>query len=193
MNSARLKKQYEMVEEPLVELGVAAASDGSLMRAASAGDPDAFRLVFDRHHRSVWRFLATRYGREPADDLAAETFARAFAARGRFDTRRADVRPWLFGIALNVGRAHHRLERTQLELARYRGGTTIELDTSPLDARGSIAKALLNLEERDREALLLFALADLTYGEIAEATGVPEGTVRSRLNRARRLIKEALA
>ena len=55
-----------------------------------------------------------------------------------------------------------------------------------------MAAALHSLEERDRETLLLYALADLSYAEIAEALGMPEGTVRSRLNRARRIVKEAI-
>ena len=62
--------------------------------------------------------------------------------------------------------------------------------TIGLDPRGELAQGLLALDERDREPLLLLALADLSYTQIAVALGIPEGTVRSRINRARRQLKE---
>jgi RNA polymerase sigma-70 factor (ECF subfamily) len=167
-------------------------SDGLVIRE-SASRPALFREIFVRHHRAVWRFLARRYGGSLAEEITAATFAEAFVARTRFDPARADARPWLLGIAVNLARAHRRREQAQLRLSASGGGEELE-DSAGLafDGRSALAAALLSLEERDREALLLFALAELSYAEIAEATGVPEGTVRSRLNRARRIVKEAI-
>jgi RNA polymerase sigma factor (sigma-70 family) len=167
-------------------------SDG-LVIGESANRPALFREIFVRHHRAVWRFLARRYDGSLAEEITAATFAEAFGARTRFDSTRADARPWLMGIAVNLARAHRRREQAQLRLStRGRREGSDDLAGDALDRRGALAAALNSLEERDRETLLLFALADLSYAGIAEALGVPEGTVRSRLNRARRIVKEAL-
>jgi RNA polymerase sigma-70 factor (ECF subfamily) len=166
-------------------------ADGRLMRE-SVSRPAVFREIFDRHHRAVWGFLARRYGRSVAEEITAATFAEAFAARDRFDPTRVDARPWLFGTALNLARAHWRREQAQLQVLA-RGGIGYEAPVEQgLDRTSLLAKALASLDTADRETLLLFALADLSYSEIAEVTGVPEGTVRSRLHRARRIVKEAI-
>jgi len=159
--------------------------------ARSLGDPERFREIFERHHRPVWRFLAARLGATLADDVCADTFATAFAVRDRYDTTRPDARPWLFGIAVNHAHRHRRRERLLLErrAAAERPTSSASL---PLDPRSALARALVRLDARDREPLLLRALADLSHAEIAEALGVPEGTIRSRLNRARRQLKEAM-
>jgi RNA polymerase sigma-70 factor, ECF subfamily len=167
-------------------------SDGLVIRD-SASEPALFREIFVRHHRAVWQFLARRYDGNLAEEITAATFAEAFGARTRFDSARADARPWLMGIAVNLARAHRRRELAQLRLsARGRGEGSPDIAGRALDRRSALAAALLSLEERDRETLLLYALADLSYAEIAEAVGVPEGTVRSRLNRARRIVREAI-
>jgi RNA polymerase sigma factor (sigma-70 family) len=167
-------------------------SDGVLIRD-SASRPALFREIFVRHHRAVWQFLARRYDGGLAEEITAATFAEAFVGRTRFDPARVDARPWLMGIAVNLARAHRRREHAQLQLsARGRGERSDDIAGRALDRRSALATALISLEERDREALLLFALADLSYAEIAEVTGVPEGTVRSRLNRARRIVKEVI-
>jgi RNA polymerase sigma-70 factor (ECF subfamily) len=152
--------------------------------ARSLRRPDAFEVVFERHFRAVFRYLRRRAG-AAADDLAAETFTRAFAGRAGYDLARPDARPWLFGIATNVLRAHHRdayLPPIAVERA-------VDLDADDrLDAASSLARhaALLRaLPVEQREVLLLVAVAELTYEETAEALGVPVGTVRSRLHRAR--------
>jgi RNA polymerase sigma-70 factor (ECF subfamily) len=167
-------------------------SDGLVIRD-SASQPALFREIFVRHHRAVWQFLARRYDGNLAEEITAATFAEAFGARTRFDSARADALPWLMGIAVNLARAYRRRELAQLRLSTPdRGEGSDEVAGGALDRRSALARALISLEERDRETLLLFALADLSYAEIAEALGVPEGTVRSRLNRARRIVKEAI-
>jgi RNA polymerase sigma-70 factor (ECF subfamily) len=168
-------------------------SDASLI-AASLTDGSAFAAVFDRHWAAIHRWCVARAG--PAgEDLAAETFRVAFDGRARFDPRYADAAPWLYGIATNLLRRHFR------EAAR-RGGTSagVEADFSD-DALGRVearalgpelAAALRTVADDDRDALLLHAWADLTYTEIAAATGVPAGTVRSRIHRARGLLRAHL-
>jgi RNA polymerase sigma-70 factor (ECF subfamily) len=176
------------------------ATDGALI-GASRSDPYAFAKVFDRHFGGVHRFIARRVGSELADDLAAETFVEAFRSRGRYDPAHADARPWLYGIAVNLLRHHHRRERRRLR-AYARIGVEAATDEGDLgrvearvdaDAAGPrLALALASLGPGDREVLLLFAWADLSYAEIARALGLPVGTVRSRLHRARAQIRELI-
>jgi RNA polymerase sigma-70 factor, ECF subfamily len=167
--------------------------------SASVDDPRAFELVFDRHFDVVFRYLRRRVGRYRAEELAAETFAQALASAARYDRSYADARPWLFGIAVNLLRHHYRREERELR-AYGRTGTDPLASEEPslerLHAEASqpvIAAALAELPLIEREALLLYAWAELGYGEIAQALGIPVGTVRSRLNRARGRVRELLA
>jgi RNA polymerase sigma factor (sigma-70 family) len=167
---------------------------------ASRSDPQRFAVVFDRHFATLHRFLRRRVGQDLADDLAAETFARAFGARGRYDLAHDDARPWLFGIAANLLRRHRRTEQRRL-LAHARMPVHVlsdpELDSAEgrLDAQAMVprlAEALATLHPGQREVLFLFAWADLTYVEIARALSLPIGTVQSRLARARIRLREQL-
>jgi RNA polymerase sigma factor (sigma-70 family) len=174
------------------------ASDGDVI-ARSAADPEAFVTLFERHFREIHRYLARRVGAEPADDLAAEVFAQAFRVRARYRAETADARPWLYGIAANLLFKHRRGEARRLRaLARSRPAAD-ELDLDGAHARADaaalgprVAAALRGMEPRDREVLLLFAWAELTYTEIATALAIPTGTVRSRLNRARARMRREL-
>jgi RNA polymerase sigma-70 factor (ECF subfamily) len=168
--------------------------------AASLEDAARFGLIFDRHFVAIHRYLYRRAGREIADDLAAETFAQAFDHRHGYDPAREDARPWLFGIASNLMRHHRRAERRRL-VAYVRTGVdpVSEIDVDAVHDRVDaeavgprVALALARLDARDREALLLLAWADLTYPQIAEALGIPVGTVRSRIHRARRRVRALL-
>ena len=157
----------------------------------SLGEPRAFAPVFDRHFDAVHRYIQRRVGRDLADDLAAETFARAFDHRRRYDLRYADARAWLLGIATNVMRRHWRTERRRLDALSRAVAQAASEDVGEA-ASTEVFAALRRLSRRDREAVLLFAWADLSYEEIAVALHVPIGTVRSRLARARRLLRECL-
>jgi RNA polymerase sigma-70 factor (ECF subfamily) len=155
----------------------------------SLSDATAFSSIFERHFDAVYAYARRRLGRSLAEEIAAETFVRAFDRRASFDLARADARPWLFGIAANLTRRHWRTERRRLSaLGRLE---TAGADETPADRLDLIA-ALNALPVREREALLLFALADLSYDEIAQALDLPVGTVRSRLSRARDRIRKQL-
>jgi RNA polymerase sigma-70 factor (ECF subfamily) len=174
-------------------------SDAELM-ARSADEPESFAVLFDRHATAVHRYLGRRVG-ELADDLLSETFLIAFRRRAAWRAMHLEVRPWLFGIATNVLRGHVRAEQRRYRaLARLAtepehrpddpGDAADRLDAEAL--RGALADALAGLKTRDRDVLLLFAWGQLGYEEIAAVLDVPVGTVRSRLNRARRQTRAAL-
>jgi RNA polymerase sigma-70 factor (ECF subfamily) len=169
--------------------------------ARSVEDPDAFSALFERHFAPVHRWLHRRVGGQLAEDLAAETFTRAFDRRGRFDTARADAAPWLFGIANNLVHDHRRSELRRLRaLARTQAPAGMQEDLATraaarVDAAASgpaLAAALAGLREQERDVVLLVAWAALEYDDVARALDVPVGTVRSRLHRARRALRVAL-
>jgi RNA polymerase sigma-70 factor (ECF subfamily) len=173
------------------------ATDAQLI-ARSLEEPQAFAAVFDRHASVVFRFLIRRVGRDGADELLGETFRIAFERRDSYDVARANARPWLYGIASNLV-----ARRRRSDARRWRA--TSRLEPSPpadpfdadlvagLDARRRwpiVAAALAALPDIERDTLLLHAWEELSYEEIAVALDIPVGTVRSRLNRARRRLRE---
>jgi RNA polymerase sigma-70 factor (ECF subfamily) len=174
-------------------------TDGELIER-SVGDPECFAALFDRHASTVHRYLGRRVG-ELADDLLSETFLIAFRRRGAYRPEHVEVRPWLIGIATNVVHGHRRSEqrryralaRTSAEPAASEPSIDESHDRVAAAAmRAPLAAALAGLKDRDRDVLLLFAYAQLSYEEIAAVLDVPIGTVRSRLNRARRQTRAAL-
>jgi RNA polymerase sigma-70 factor (ECF subfamily) len=172
-------------------------------------EPETFAELYDRHAAPVHRYVSRRLGDAMADDVVADTFLTAFRARLRYDLHRPDARPWLYGIAANMIGKHRQAEVRRLKaLARTAeampsgpgaGWAAVSAGAdeiaSRLDAaavRSDLLRALAGLSAGDRDVLLLIAWAGLTYDETAAALGVPSGTVRSRLNRARRKMREAL-
>jgi RNA polymerase sigma factor (sigma-70 family) len=169
--------------------------DASVIRL-SLGEPARFELIFARHFREISRFLVRRAGHSVAEDLAAETFLQAFISRHRYRSEWPSARPWLFGIATNLLRHHAREEFARLR-ALSRLAQATEIPTGPEESAevswelSVVVEAVASLDTRDRDVLLLFVWADLTYRDIAIALDIPEGTVRSRLNRARGAVREA--
>jgi RNA polymerase sigma-70 factor (ECF subfamily) len=151
-------------------------------------DSRAFEQLFESTFDDVYAYVARRVGPDVGRDLAAETFTRAFAARRKYDSARGEPRAWLFGVAHNLLRRHYRDEERRLRaLARVdvvRAGAGTE--------EPRLASALAGLPIEERDVLLLYAWADLSYDQIAESLALPVGTVRSRLHRARGRLREAL-
>jgi RNA polymerase sigma factor (sigma-70 family) len=167
---------------------------------AAWDDPDRFEALFHRHAPRIQRYVVRRLGQHAADDIVAETFLDAFRRRKSYDMSYADALPWLYGIATKlIGR--HRRDEVRLYRALARTGA--DLVTAPfsdrVDERVSAAAAgprrarvLAELPAAYRDALLLVAWGDLSYEEAATALGVPKGTVRSRLSRARTALRRSL-
>ena len=167
--------------------------------ARSLNEPKAFTPIFDRHFDAVHRYLHRRAGRDVADELAAETFAIAFERRTSCRGTGSAL-PWLYGIATNLLRRRWRAERRQLRAfarsgvdrwVNYEDEAASRVDDAALGAR--LAGALATMRRSERDALLLYALAGLSYGEIAIALDVPVGTVRTWLHRAREVARQELA
>jgi RNA polymerase sigma factor (sigma-70 family) len=161
--------------------------------------PERFAVIFDRYAPVVHGYLSRRVG-ALADDLVSETFLLAFRGRTGYTPVRAPVRAWLFGIATNLVRRHARDEERRYRAFGRAAGhveSTTELGevAGRVDAqalRGELAGALAELPREDLDVLLLWTYPQLSYAEIAGALGVPIGTVRSRLHRARNKVRARL-
>jgi RNA polymerase sigma factor (sigma-70 family) len=180
--------------------GVRTPSDRDVI-ASSLERPECFEAIFDRHATTIYRYLRRRVGAMLAEELLAETFARAFHARRRFDRRGESALPWLYGIAANLLRMHRRAEERRLRAYVRAAERGVELSRNAdsdhrLDAAAlgpALGEALASLPYGQREVLLLHAWADLSHEAIAAALDISAGTVRSRLHRARVHVAERLA
>jgi len=189
-----------LTEELPARAAPRADHDDSAAIARSLREPQAFAVVFDRHWGRIHAFCTARAG-AAGEDLAAEAFRVAFTRRGRYDLAFVDAGPWLYGIATNLLRNHFRgASRGSRALERAAalddaGRADIE-PLALLEAQmlgPELAAALGQLSAADRDALLLRAWGELEYDEIARAMDIPIGTVRSRIFRARRRVRDHIA
>ena len=159
---------------------------------------DVFVRLFWCHGPAVHAYLSRRAGHEAADDLLEEVWVRAFRSRDCYDDRLPAL-AWLYGIARNVLLGHFRSQHP------IRTGDTAWRDAGEpdpwdavdeqLDARRTVSgltEALAALSGDDREVLLLVAWEQLTPAEAAVVLGIPQGTARSRLHRARTQLRRHL-
>ncbi|MEW5354058.1 RNA polymerase sigma factor [Streptomyces sp. 16-176A] len=174
--------------------------DDARVIADSLVRPDLFGELYHRHAAAIHRYAARRLGADAAEDITADTFLTAFRTRSRYDVTRSNAQPWLYGIAANlIGKQRRAEVRSLRALARTGHDPVADTWTDRVDSRvtaqsaqAALAGALAALSVGDRHVLLLVAWADLNYQEVAEALSIPVGTVRSRLNRARRKVRVAL-
>jgi len=165
---------------------------------------DGFTALYDRHAQALYRYCARRLGPDRAEDAVAQTFLIAYEKRHAVDSG-ADPLPWLFGIATNVVYRHRRDEvRGYRALARTGADpllsrAVVESHAGRADEREDarqrarrIARVLAKLPPRQRDVLLLFAVAELSYAEISTALDLPIGTVQSALHRARTKLRKTL-
>ncbi|MFD7288497.1 RNA polymerase sigma factor [Streptomyces sp. NPDC059863] len=164
--------------------------------ARSVRDTTAFEPLVARHSTALHGYLARR-APQAADDLLAEVWLQAYTARGTYDSGRGAVRTWLFGVARNVLAAHWR--RHSQDRRRFPVDEEINDPWHAVDRRLDavavapvIRRTLAQLPHVERELLLLVAWEQLTPAEAASVVGIPAGTARSRLHRARTRLRAAL-
>ena len=176
--------------------------DVALVAASQRGDQAAFGEIVRRYQRAVHRLAwsLTRNASD-ADDLAQETFVRAWGAIGRFE-RGQPLYPWLARIVTNQAFSlfRHRRRRPETSIEPLvEAGQQWGVDDDPSDhSERSERDARLRecfglLSEEQQAVLALRAVQDLSYEEIAQALSIPTGTVMSRLSRARAELKRRLA
>ncbi|MCO7220176.1 sigma-70 family RNA polymerase sigma factor [Klenkia sp. PcliD-1-E] len=162
-------------------------------RDAADGDPLAAAALVRATQAEVWRLCAHLGDRQSADDLTQETYLRAFGSLHRFEGR-STVRTWLLSIARRTcADAIRARKRRRLVLV---GDDELLERTDGVDRTGqgaAVDDLLARLHPDRREAFVLTQLMGLPYAEAAEVAGVPVGTIRSRVARARGDLVDALA
>jgi len=179
-------------------------NEAALVESARRGDLTAFERLVLAHQDRLFRVAHRLLGNpEDAEDAAQEAFLRAFRSLRSFRGG-AKFSTWLFRILLNVCRTAAS-RRGRLCLAQSPAATDLAAEASEEacatdppevvvreETRRKVREALLSLPRHYREVAVLFEIEGLPYEEIAAALGIPMGTVRSRLNRARLLLRESL-
>ncbi|MDG4824761.1 RNA polymerase sigma factor [Asanoa sp. WMMD1127] len=169
-------------------------SDGELWRRAVQGEAECFGVLFDRHCAAVRAFCARRTGSlDAADDLVSIVFLEAWRRRADVELVDGAALPWLYGIARHT--IHHRWRtalRHRRALSRLPAAPAVPDHADDVAARldderrlEQLRAAIARLTPADRDVLLLCVWEGLSYAAAAVALGVPVGTVRSRLSRAR--------
>jgi RNA polymerase sigma-70 factor (ECF subfamily) len=209
---------YEMVERGPLARGVAPSTrpagrpvaviddpDHDLVQRWQAGEEGAFDVLVRRHEKKVFRLLLRMMGnREEAEDVAQETFLSLHRHGHRF---RGDARfsTFIYRVASNAALNRRRTlgrnrARIQKLVHRQAAGDDLpETPRNPEDATGgkelssAVRDALESLKPSLRLPVLLYDIEGLAYGEIAEVLGVAEGTVKSRIHRARQALRAHLA
>ena len=151
---------------------------------------DVFEQVYRRHYQDVFRFALFLTG-DPtlAEDLASDTFVRAWTARARI--RQPTVKAYLLTITRNLYRDHLRSKRPEaVELdERAESGLPAPLRLEHRSELRSIRARLRRVAPGDRRALLLYVVREMSYAEIASRLGVNVGSVKSRIARAREVLR----
>lgn len=167
----------------------------ALIQRCLQGDQSAWTLIVKQHWRRVFNVAYKFVGKhDEAEDLTQEIFLKVFKSLGTFD-RRANFQTWLVSVSRNLCIDHYRSVRKERQTIDR------DLDASTLAPVSPDAGPLAALEQRDRVALLRQALSALpdalrtavllrdlqefSYNEIADQLHLPEGTVKSRINRGR--------
>ena len=178
--------------------------DRELVERWQAGDEKAFEELIDRHQSRIYRLLYRMMGnREDAEDLTQETFlslhrhGHRFRAEARFST-------FVYRVAANAALNRRRSlgrGRARVEKLKHRQAAGDDLPSSPRDPEDStlgaelsahVRAALEELSPSLRMPVILYDIEGLAYGEIAKVLGIAEGTVKSRIHRARQALREQL-
>lgn len=169
--------------------------DGQMLGGDARPEPIVFVAMVRDHSAAVHAYLTRRAGGQAADDLLGEVWLRAFRSRHNLDPAWETPRPWLYGIARNVLRAHWRLRAERPDPKADGQDDPWSGVDDRLDARRlapQLSRGLAKLNPDDREILLLVAWEELTPAELAISLDIPQGTARSRLHRARHLLQHHL-
>ncbi|MDZ4849621.1 MAG: sigma-70 family RNA polymerase sigma factor [Pirellulaceae bacterium] len=167
-------------------------SDEVIQRAAS-GDRNAQREIYEQHGERVFRLVRRVVGESDADDVLQESFLRLFA---KLDTFRgeSEFTTWLHRLVVNEALQHKRRRARSTKTANARVDDQAETQdvASDLENTELLETAMSRIEPELRTIFELKEIDQLSYAEIAQTVGIPEGTVGSRLNRARTNLREQL-
>jgi RNA polymerase sigma-70 factor, ECF subfamily len=200
-----------LVRRPeIAESSIAELTDEQLFQRYTDGDPDVFRVLVQRYEPRIQGFLRKRLNdEERVEDLTQDTFLRIHRARESYDPSRK-FSTWIHTIANNLlkNEFRNRSRRRETTFSDLRPDSAStgaprpvefesklsdpERDAYRSELREAIDSAISQMDEHHRVPFVMREVDDLTYEEIAEAIGIPVGTVKSRLNRARNAFRSLL-
>lgn len=168
-------------------------SDDALVQRTQSGDAEAFSELVRRHEHSVYN-VALRFMRNPslAEDMAQEAFLKAYQKIGRF---RGDARfsTWLYRIACNVCLTELQKRKRRSELTTQAAPSAPgmpAMQAAQADEAEIIRQCVTQLPRRYAEVITLYYLNECSYSQVAEIMNVPEGTLKTWMHRARKLLRE---
>ena len=204
-----MSTEDDVPREPyrLKKLELAELSDEDVMERCALGSEAAFRALVQRYRTRIMN-LVTRFisDRDRAEEISQEVFLRVFRNRERY-RKSGKFSTWIFTIAVNLtkneirSRVRHKGTFSLDAMEEETGGQGLPFpDANPLpdadlgarEIQERVAEALRRLPPRYREAVVLRDIEGLSYEEVGEILKIPGGTVRSRINRARLMLKERL-
>lgn len=170
--------------------------DDEAMARVAGGDSDALATLFDRHKQKLFGFLFHLVGeRTLAEDLLGETFLRVYRARASYRAGTGFL-PWLYTIGRNLALGELRrrsvLSRAHERLSRQAVTWSDEWRPEQYEEREQVQRALAQLPEDQRSALVLKEYHELSYREIGQVLGCTEEAARARTYRGRVALREAL-
>lgn len=170
--------------------------DYALIRAIQGGDMVAFNTMVDRYKSRLMNVIGRMLSsQEEAEDIVQETFVRVYQHRQSFNFQHC-FSTWIYTIALNLARNELRKRKKFkfFEISDMQGNEAeISVDPElPNNFPKMLEKAVKDLPEKYRAAFILRDVQELPYNEVADVLDVPLGTVKSRVNRARQMLREKL-
>jgi len=170
-------------------------NDEQIIERVLVGDTEAYRLLVERHERSVFGFVHGMVrNMSDVEDLAQEVFIAAFKNLGSFDARRAKFSTWLLTIAHN--RCCNHLKRRSVKSGEMSdvmcGAASPDAAAANRETRNRLDEALNSMSIEQRTAFILAEIQQIPLAEIAAMEGIPLGTVKSRLSRAKERLRREL-
>ena len=171
-------------------------SDYRLMERVKAGDMVAFNQIVDKYKDRLMNVIFRMVqGTEEAEDIVQETFLRVYQHRDSFDFRHC-FSTWLYTIALNLARNELRKRKRFkffdiFDMQGKEGEIAVEMEL-PSNLPQALEKAMESLPEKYKTAFVLRDVQELPYEEVAQIMNIPLGTVKSRVNRARAILRDKL-
>jgi RNA polymerase sigma-70 factor, ECF subfamily len=186
----------------MTDEGKLSPSDAELIERCLQKDNSAWELIVGRYKRKVFHIGYKFTGRhDDAEDLTQEIFLKVFRSLEKFN-RDADFSTWLSSVARNFCIDHYRASKREKEvlvedlvafdLAPASTGSSPHRALEDRDRRSFLLRGLEALPDKLREAVVLRDLQGLSYQEMADRLGLPEGTVKSRINRGREELSRLL-
>lgn len=183
----------------IVSLNQSPVADEDLVRQVAEGHLDSLGILFDRYHEPLRRFLSRlQVPANDLDDLVQLTFLQLPRAASRFDPQRS-VKGWLFGVATFAVKRHRRtIARIARKVAALSKEPSVKPPPTPAELIGEeesvrrARQALAELSKKKREVFVMVVLERLSGEAVAQALGIPVGTVWTRLHHARRELRALL-